>query len=538
MTRISICCAVRAVGRTASWSLIALLIVFGAPAIVAAEPAGIPLNASVPIRLGEDLGFGKTYRPSLEDNFQNWGALAVSSTDGFPTRLGERSIRFETREGFCGRDGAFWSDCANGRNRHELSTSSDPDPWNKDNWYALSIYIPAAYDPPRNIGTSLLQFWAGGLDSWMFRYWKGRGFLLERKLDNARSVIVPGGEVLDRWIDVVLRVRHSIDERGSFTVWADGERMYHYAGRTAAGDDRSRSPYFKFGIYSTALGADGQPIGEGGFGNGEGLPNLHLFFDEVRYGLTCADLGLAELGYDCATFTYEDADSERVAELQQALNALGCNVGAADGVIGPRTLSAALSCRYFEDGRLPDELTAANLQTFIALYSGDGAADLPRSPPDDRVTISSVSSDLVGGNDDHALTIRASAQGLDLNFIIIGRFDDAGATRWLDILLEDDLGEIPAALRQCRRVRTESWGDGSTHAVIQFSPGSGSYAADGGDCIVAALPPDVAGEADYLLENFTRIAAAIISSRAEGVTHDEIRAFLKRAASGDVILSR
>lgn len=534
MPSVSTSSTLRAVGRY----LTALLFVAATPTVVAAEPAGVPLNASVPVRLGEDLGFGKTYRPSLEDNFQDWGALAVSSADDFPTRLGERSIRFETREGFCGRDGDFWDDCANGRNRHELSTSSDPDPWNRDNWYALSLYLPAAYDPPRNIGTSILQFWAGGRDSWMVRYWKGRGLLLERKLDNDRSVIVADGEVLDRWIDIVMRIQHSTDDRGSFTVWADGERVYHHVGRTAAGDDSGRRPYLKFGIYSTALDANGQPIGEGGFSNGEGLPDLHLFFDEVRYGLTCADLKLTDFGYDCAAFTHEGADRSRIAELQQALNALGCDVGAADGVIGPRTLSAALGCRYFEDGRLPDELTAANLETFISLYAAAGAADLPKSPPDDRIQISSVRSELVGGNDDHALTVRATMQELDVNFIVIGRFDNSGRTGWLDLLLEDDLGEVLANLRQCRRVRTETWGDGSTHAVIQFTRRGSGFVAEGADCLVAALPADVAEQAGYLLDNFHRIAAAIISNSASSVTHDEVLAFLRHAASGEIAVSR
>ena len=76
--------------------------------------AGISLANKVPVILGKDLGFGKKFNPSLQNNYQDWGVQKVSRVDGFPVRLGEYSIRFETREGVCGWAGKIWNDCKNG----------------------------------------------------------------------------------------------------------------------------------------------------------------------------------------------------------------------------------------------------------------------------------------------------------------------------------------------------------------------------------------------------------------------------------------
>ena len=288
-----------------NWGLRGLLaclsgLLFAQSQSLSEELAGTPLNRNVPVVLGDDLGFGKKYRLSMARNFQNWGAQRVAKSDGFPVRLGEQSIRFETREGFCGRDEG-WNDCRKGRSRHELSAAGySDDLWNTDLWYALSLYIPDGFRTQSNIKTSVFQFWAGGLDSWMFKYEHFRGFFVQRKIDHRERVILSESATLDRWNDLVVRIRHSLKEDGLMTVWANGKLVYEYQGRTAAGDNPKRKPYFKFGIYNTAMGSDGRPIDGGGYGDGKDLPDLVLYFDEVRYAKSCDGLKLAELGYDCA----------------------------------------------------------------------------------------------------------------------------------------------------------------------------------------------------------------------------------------------
>lgn len=284
-------------------ALLIITAITGIPALAGTTDnlVGIPLNKKIPVVLGDDLGFGKKYRPSMPDNFQPWGAQKVARKDGFPVRLGDYSIQFETREGVCGWDGKYWSDCKKGRNRHELSSEIYGwDPWNNDRWYALSLYVPEDFRVAKSMGTSIFQFWSGGKDSWHFKYRDDRGLYMRFEQHEMDKTFFAPTEAKGRWHDYILHVRHSMKDDGTMQVWADGKLAYDYKGRTALGDRRSKKPYFKFGIYNTAMGADGAPIDGGGFGNGKGMPDLVLYFDEIRTGATCTSLKLADLGYDCA----------------------------------------------------------------------------------------------------------------------------------------------------------------------------------------------------------------------------------------------
>jgi len=278
-----------------------LLVFFSKPIAYSKEKlVGTPLNKKVPVKLGKDLGFGKKYNLSLQNNFQDWGVQKVSGADGFPVRLGQYSIRFETREGFCGRAGRVWNDCKNGRSRHELSTAVySADPWNRERWFALSLFLPKDYKVTRKIGTSIFQFLAGGKPNWTFKYQTGTGFFVQREFQYFRTVLMPSAKSLAQWHDIVVRIKHSMKDNGLLTAWINGEKAFDYAGVTAKKVSIKKRPYFKFGIYNTALGANGAPINGGGFANGKGLPDHVLFFDEVRAAKSCQALKLGDLGYDC-----------------------------------------------------------------------------------------------------------------------------------------------------------------------------------------------------------------------------------------------
>lgn len=263
--------------------------------------AGISLKGKAPLVLGDDLGFGKKYRFSLANNFQKWGIQKVSREDKFPVRLGNYSMRFETREGVCGWDGKIWNDCKNGRSRHELSTAVyNHDPWRKERWYALSIYIPKAFKTTKRIGTTIFQFLAGGKPNWSFKFDSYEGFFVQREFKYVRTPLRSPFETLDKWNDIVIRITHSTKRNGGLTVWVNGNRTFTYEGITARKIPQKRKPYFKFGIYNTGFGSNGAPINGGGFLNGKGLPNLVMYFDEVRYGKSCKALKLNNLGYNCA----------------------------------------------------------------------------------------------------------------------------------------------------------------------------------------------------------------------------------------------
>ncbi len=517
------------------WGRVCVLLVAAAATgtAIAQDLVGTTLNRSQKFELGADLGLGHTYHPSLNNNFQDWGAQTVSESDGFPVRLGEQSIRFETREGVCGWDGEFWSDCENGRNRHELTSSSDAEPSDTDLWYSLSVFIPEEFDSPRNIGTTIFQFWSGGLDSWSFKYDTGVGFYLRHQLRNDVKVLVADGSAKGRWIDLTWRIRHSLRDTGSMTVWVDGGVAYDYAGRTNHGDDPDAPNYFKFGIYNTALGADGAPVDGASNGNGEGLPNLHLFFDEVRYARSCAELGLEDLGYDCSDFSYEGADRELVRQLQTALYELGCDVGTADGIIGRRTLEAAKNCRFFGPGELPPVLAAGNLERFVELYQTAVSDNMEAT---ERLEIVSTFSEVVGGNSDNALSVEAKYGEVDLDFILVGNFSDDGTSPWLSILLKDHLEpEYAQKVTDCIGGRIQEWGDGTVHADLPLArEQQNGWSLRDSECFTGALPTETSEELNVLLERFQMVAATVNAEGYDGTGDEGLTRFLQRVADGEI----
>ena len=89
------------------------------------------------IRLPKDVGSGNTYTKSLQKGFKKYGYEIVNKKDGHPVRAGDKSIRFELRNGDCGEDPGKWSDCESLRQRHELSGKR----FRGKSWYAYSIYL-------------------------------------------------------------------------------------------------------------------------------------------------------------------------------------------------------------------------------------------------------------------------------------------------------------------------------------------------------------------------------------------------------------
>ena len=75
------------------------------------------------VKLPKDVGSGSKFYKSLTGKYyKKHGFQIVNKEDGHPVRAGSQSIRFEVRQGDCGKDSdGGWSDCKNDRERHELS---------------------------------------------------------------------------------------------------------------------------------------------------------------------------------------------------------------------------------------------------------------------------------------------------------------------------------------------------------------------------------------------------------------------------------
>ena len=112
------------------------------------------------IRLPKDVGSGNTYTKSLQKGFKKYGYEIVNKKDGHPVRAGDKSIRFELRNGDCGEDPGKWSDCESLRQRHELSGKR----FRGKYWYAYSIYLPKDFKSVDPVKSAMAQFHQKG--SW------------------------------------------------------------------------------------------------------------------------------------------------------------------------------------------------------------------------------------------------------------------------------------------------------------------------------------------------------------------------------------
>ncbi|HCD49716.1 MAG TPA: hypothetical protein DEQ75_04995 [Alphaproteobacteria bacterium] len=243
--------------------------------------------------LGKDIGFGLRFSHSLQKNFQKWGVVVSEDI----VRLGEKAIKFETRESFCGFDkNNKWNDCKNGRNRHEFSSrykdGKSVFPLNRDFWHALSIYIPGEPKFAIPVETGVFQFHGKPNVAWKFHYSDIRGFYLTNYIDpwQGKTFIKPD-DFIDKWNDIVIQINHSIKPDGYLKVWINGELKFDYKGITTM---HKGKPYFKFGIYNTA-----KPVGNPEFNDGANFNNIWVYFDEIRFAKSCQKLKLEDLGYDC-----------------------------------------------------------------------------------------------------------------------------------------------------------------------------------------------------------------------------------------------
>ena len=95
------------------------------------------------VKLPKDVGSGSKFYKSLTGKYyKKHGFQIVNKEDGHPVRAGNKSIRFEVKQGDCGRDtDGGWSDCKNDRERHELS-GGDSAMSKGEYWFSWSIYFP------------------------------------------------------------------------------------------------------------------------------------------------------------------------------------------------------------------------------------------------------------------------------------------------------------------------------------------------------------------------------------------------------------
>ena len=225
------------------------------------------------IRLPKDVGSGDVYSKSLKKGFKKYGYKIVNKKDGHPVRAGEKSIRFELRNGDCGEDPGKWSDCKNDRQRHELSG----DRFRGKAWYAYSIYLPNNFKTVYPVKSAMAQFHQKG--SWptlMFQF-TDMGYYADRQLGyqtQEMKKLLDVKDMIGKWNDILIHINSTSKDSGFYKIWVNGNLKYEYNGAITGGKEN----YFKFGIYQTKVSA--WPM----YHPDTLYPTQVVYYDEIRAG--------------------------------------------------------------------------------------------------------------------------------------------------------------------------------------------------------------------------------------------------------------
>lgn len=450
-------------------------------------------------------------------------------------------------------DGRGESDCLNGTVRSVFGYSPQAE-LGQTREYRFDVRVDPSLAYEGYFNDDSIGFEPRGWDSLLWlASWEGtflHNFIYILKASK-RTGITFAGEVcqtpedLGEWVSFSMKVKWGNDDKAWIVVTCDDRYVYVAEGapsnvapdcyiqnQCVAGEVRNpKRLLFIPGIKLSGWGYEWEQMGKASQfipiqpdGIVVQMRNLAVTSDPVLYG---------------------PEDKARVVALQEALNGLGCDVGAADGVPGKRTREAALTCRAFPAGEMPDALNVATVQAFVDLYTGEGVGDL---------TAGEVAAD--------ALDIRLFQQGSetsgpekyvaadfeghvtgepsgvsDLRFLLNGEFDYAASRfEWFSLLMLDDL-KGNKTVGECERVRIEDWDDGTSHAVIEFDPMGKYYIAADMTCVAANLPAEISRQATFIIDHFAELGTSLVADGGiEGVTNDGLQLFLRRAATGEVVV--
>ena len=170
------------------------------------------------VKLPKDVGSGSKFYKSLTGKYyKNYGVQIVNKKDGHPVRSGKQSIRFEVKQGDCGKDkDGQWDDCKNDRERHELS-GGEVAMSSGEYWFSWSIYFPKDHKNLYPLSNAFGQFHQkGGHPVFMFKELK-KGYSLVRTIteddslydfsDYDEKLLLTNEEVTGKWFDVLINAK-------------------------------------------------------------------------------------------------------------------------------------------------------------------------------------------------------------------------------------------------------------------------------------------------------------------------------------------
>ena len=294
------------------------------------------------IDLPTDVASKDRYAFCLADKtaFKDHGFQIVNKSDGHPVRAGNRSMRFELRDGDCNDPVQGWNDCKNDRERFEISGRDMFD--GEKGWHAWSVFIPSNFVDIMN--PALLDLGQFNLESskdsdpcctLLFKKTKS-GLVIDSELQNRAWVNLDLSQN-QKWNDFIVNYKWSKKDNGFIKLWFNNKLVYKFNGPTLT--KNTEFVYFRFGIYRSGIskylnhknfspqvetcfrnnGASNELInvtkkGEWSelLGHGKGslsfnmhnqckhlykikMPTQVVYYDEIRNGKTCKRLKIKDL---------------------------------------------------------------------------------------------------------------------------------------------------------------------------------------------------------------------------------------------------
>ena len=191
-----------------------------------------------------------TFGPFMRSlNAKDYGYRVVADpTGGAPTPFVER---FVVRPGDCAAN-TGWNDCANDRERSELSEKGERNKSGTTWWYGWCLYLPSDYPNVYPTKVALGQFHqTKSHPAWMFQNSSG-GYHLDNHVTGGGARyhrLIDEADLRGRWHRIEIQARWSRGADGFMRVWVDGKRKVDHTGPTMDADE----VYFKYGVYRSFL---------------------------------------------------------------------------------------------------------------------------------------------------------------------------------------------------------------------------------------------------------------------------------------------
>lgn len=182
-------------------------------------------------------------------NTKSYGyQVLTDKTTGAPTSMIER---FEVRPGDCSSNSG-WSDCANDRERSELSQKGGRNLVESTYWYGWSMFVPVDYKNIYPTKVALGQFHQDGSHPvWMFQNGMAGLSLDDQVYGSTRKYypLIQESDLRGKWHQIEVHARWTKGETGFMNVWINGEQKVAYSGQTMT----ASKVYFKYGVYRSFM---------------------------------------------------------------------------------------------------------------------------------------------------------------------------------------------------------------------------------------------------------------------------------------------